>query len=195
MQLVLASSSRYRRALLERLALPFTWTSPEVDERPHPGEPIRDLVGRLARAKAMTVARSLSDALVIGSDQAASHGTKLLTKPGTERAAVEQLVSMSGATATFYTAHCLLNTRTGATREAVETVTVTFRRLTRAEVEDYVARERPLDAAGSFKAEGLGIALFERIESHDPTTLIGLPLIRLTEFLSAEGMPVLAPRG
>jgi septum formation protein len=191
MQLVLASSSRYRCELLARLGLAFTSVSPDIDERPRPNETARELVERLARMKADAVAPRYPDALVVGSDQVAVHREALLTKPGTEETAVEQLVALSGATATFYTSLCVLNTLTGNVRAAVETVDVTFRRLTRNEIVDYVKREQPLDAAGSFKSEGLGIALFERVESHDPTTLIGLPLIRVTEFLTQEGMPVL----
>lgn len=192
MQLILASSSRYRRELLGRLGLPFASMSPDVDEARTPGEAPRSLVARLSREKAAAVATRVSDALVIGSDQVAACGDAVLTKPGSEANAIDQLTRMSGATATFYTGLCLLNTITGTAQEAVETVDVVFRRLSREEIVDYVRRERPLDSAGSFKSEGLGIALFERIVSTDPTTLVGLPLIRLTEMLAAEGMFVLA---
>jgi MAF protein len=192
MQLVLASSSRYRRELLGRLGLPFAAMSPDVDEARLPDEAPRALVARHSRAKAAAVGAQISDALVIGSDQVAACGDAVLTKPGSEANAIDQLTSLSGATATFYTGLCLLNTVTGRAREAVETVEVVFRKLSREEILDYIGRDRPLDSAGSFKSEGLGIALFERIVSTDPSTLVGLPLIRLTEMLAAEGMFVLA---
>jgi septum formation protein len=191
MQLVLASSSRYRRELLARLGLPFTTHVPDIDESPLANEGAPALVARLARRKAEAVAAVKADALVIGSDQVAVAGGALLNKPGSERAAIAQLTAMAGSTATFYTGLCVVNSRSGAVHTAVETADVTLRALSAAEIADYVAREQPLDSAGSFKSEGLGIALFARVRSDDPTTLIGLPLIRVIEFLALEGMPVL----
>ena len=191
MQLVLASSSRYRRELLERLGIPFTTRSPNIDESALSGESAPALVARLARLKAEAVARAISDAVVIGSDQVALANGSILNKPGTVDAAVAQLSAMAGSTVTFYTGLCVVNARTGAAHTAVETVDVTLRRLTRSEIVDYVAREAPLDSAGSFKSEGLGIALFEHVRGDDPTTLIGLPLIRVVEFLALEGIAVL----
>jgi len=195
MKLVLASSSRYRRELLERLGLPFTTRSPDIDERPLADEAPAALVARLARLKAEVVASAVPDAIVIGSDQVAFASGAVLNKPGTADAAIAQLTTMSGATATFYTGLCVINANTGAVYTAVETVEVTLRTLTCAEIVDYVAREQPLDSAGSFKSEGLGIALFESVRSDDPTTLIGLPLIRLVEFLRLEGVAVLGAGG
>src|SRR5262245_39655970 len=143
MNLVLASSSRYRRELLARLGLPFTTHSPDIDESPLPAETAFALVTRLAHLKAAAVATRFADALVIGSDQVAVANGAILNKPGTEDAAIAQLTAMSGTTATFYTALCLLNVRTHRLQTAVETVDVTLRALRRHEIVDYVARERP----------------------------------------------------
>lgn len=187
--LVLASGSPYRRLLLERLGLAFRTRAPAVDETPGPGEDPRDLAARLARSKA----RALEDeraALVIGSDQTAACAGRLHGKPGGRGPAREQLRAQSGRDVQFHTALCLLDTRTGEDRVQVETVTVTFRTLTDAEIERYLDADEPFDCAGSFKSESLGIALCERIESEDPATLVGLPLIRLCRMLREFGFEI-----
>ena len=197
MKLVLASTSRYRKSLLERLGLPFEAMAPDVDETPQPDEAPDALVARLSKAKANAVARRLTDALVIGSDQLAVVEGEILGKPGTEARAREQLALLSGRQVTFLTGLCL--TRAGAADdpdsqfELVETP-VQFRQLTEAQIADYVAREQPLDCAGAFKSEGLGIALFERLGGDDPNALIGLPLIALCSMLERAGLPVLGGR-
>jgi MAF protein len=197
MKLVLASTSRYRKSLLERLGLPFEAIAPDVDETPQQDEDPDALVARLSKAKANAVARQLTDALVIGSDQLAVVEGEILGKPGTEARAREQLALLSGRQVTFLTGLCLA--RAGATDdpdaqfELIETP-VQFRQLTDAQIADYVAREQPLDCAGAFKSEGLGIALFERLGGDDPNALIGLPLIALCSMLERAGLPVLGGR-
>jgi septum formation protein len=195
MKLVLASTSRYRKALLDRLGLPFETMAPEVDETPLPGESPEALVSRLSRAKARAVAARLENALVIGSDQLAAVDGEVLGKPGTEENARAQLARLSGKEVTFLTGLCLARTASGNTSpgedfQLVETP-VRFRQLSQAQIADYVAREQPLDCAGAFKSEGLGIALFERIGGEDPNALIGLPLIALCSMLERAGLPVL----
>ncbi|RZU45037.1 septum formation protein [Fluviicoccus keumensis] len=185
--LVLASTSRYRAELLQRLSLEFIQVQPEVEETPLPGESPHDVALRLAEAKARALATAYTDHLIIGSDQTAGCDLDIIGKPGSRDRAIGQLLRFSGRSIEFHTGLCLLNTRTGHCRTAVNTTTVTFRSLSEACAERYVDREQPLDCAGSFKAEGLGIALFSRIVSDDPTSLIGLPLITLTQFLLAEG--------
>lgn len=189
MELILASTSRYRAALLERLGLPFATVAPEVDETPRPGEAPQDLVRRLAIAKARAGAQRCPGALVIGSDQLAALDDEVLGKPGTEARAREQLARLSGRSVTFLTGLCLLDSQ----QEQVEVVEtpVRFRTLTEQQIADYVAREQPLDCAGAFKSEGLGIALFEALGGSDPNALIGLPLIALTTMLMNAGSPVL----
>ena len=191
MELILASTSRYRAALLERLGLPFSTLAPEVDETPARGEAAVDLVRRLAIAKARAGSRAYPDALVIGSDQLAVLDDAVLGKPGTEARAREQLARLSGRSVTFLTGLCLIDGRTQ--REQVEVVEtpVRFRTLSDRQIADYVAREQPLDCAGAFKSEGLGIALFEALEGTDPNALVGLPLIALTTMLTNAGLPVL----
>ena len=192
MQLILASTSRYRAALLERLGVPFSAVAPSVDESPHSGEPPRQLVARLSREKAASVAADRRGALVIGSDQVAVLDDAMLGKPGTDERARAQLSRLSGRKVCFLTGLCLLNTDTAAVQEAVIETPVWFRQLTAAQIADYVAREQPLDCAGAFKSEGLGIALFERLGGDDPNALIGLPLIELCSMLEREGIAVLA---
>ncbi len=189
--LVLASSSPYRRALLERLRLPFTSAAPAIDESPRPGEAPRALVRRLAREKAAALAADWPDALVIGSDQVAVNAGQVLGKPGSHAAAVRQLRAASGRSVEFLTAVCVLDTASGRSLIDVVTTTVVFRTLDDAAIERYLAAEQPYDCAGSFKVEGLGIALFERVTSDDPTALTGLPLIRLCGMLAACGCGVL----
>jgi septum formation protein len=189
--LVLASTSPYRRDLLERLGLPFTAVAPDVDEARHAGESARSLVVRLAEAKARAVAREYPGALIIGSDQVAAIEDRILGKPGDRERAIEQLTLAAGKTVTFHTGLCLLNSATGRACTHCELFRVRFRRLSQAQIAGYVDRERPFDCAGGFKSEGLGIALFERLGGNDPNALIGLPLIRLVEMLTREGVDVL----
>jgi len=186
--LVLASTSPYRRALLERLRLPFETAAPRVDERRNSSESPQVLVLRLAEAKARAIAETYRNALIIGSDQVACIGDEVLGKPGDREQAVAQLERASGRTLVFHTGLCLLNTMTGRAQTLVEPYRVHFRALTRQQIEGYLDREQPFDCAGSFKSEGLGIALFERVEGDDPNTLIGLPLIRLITLLESEGV-------
>jgi len=186
--LVLASSSRHRRALLERLGLPFTVVAPEIDETTLPGERPAETAVRLAEAKARAVAPKHPDALIIGSDQVAEFRGDPVGKPRDSAHALELLRAMRGHTVVFHTAVALLNARTGECRNALVDVVSSFRHLDDAALEAYLDREQPFDCAGAVKSEGLGIALFTRIASDDPTALIGLPLIRLIDLLAAEGV-------
>lgn len=186
--LVLASTSPYRRELLGRLGLPFSTARPETDETPLAGETAEALVRRLAEAKARAVAPGHPDALVIGSDQVALLDGTVVGKPGTPAAAAAQLRRASGRAVTFLTGLCLLDTARDAAAVVVEPFAVHFRTLDEARIERYLERERPFDCAGSFKSEGLGIALFERLEGDDPTALVGLPLIRLVSLLGRAGV-------
>lgn len=192
--LILASASTFRAELLSRLGLPFWTVAPEIDETPRPGEAPQALVLRLAEAKARAVAPAHPRALIIGSDQVACIDDQILGKPGDRQRAIAQLERASGRAVLFQTGLCLLNALTGRAQTLVEPFRVQFRRLTRARIEAYLDRERPYNSAGSFKSEGLGIALFERLEGDDPSALIGLPLIRLITLLESEGIdPLLAP--
>jgi len=186
-RLVLASTSRYRRELLERLRLSFDVARPEVDETALPGEAPQALAVRLAEAKARAVARTLEgDAWALGSDQVADLDGRALGKPGGREAAIAQLRAMSGDTVQFHTALCLAHAD-GRSLAAIDRTEVRFRALTEAEIERYVDAEQPFDCAGSFKSEGLGIALFEAIENRDPTALVGLPLIATCALLRQAG--------
>ena len=187
-QLVLASTSPYRRALLERLGLPFDVASPKCDETPLAGEAPQETAARLAALKAKSV--SYPDALVIGSDQVAFSQGQRLDKPGDHANATRQLRVLSGKTAEFHTAIALLDTKTGDLQQRVVPCRVIFRKLDDKTIENYLRREQPYDCAGSAKAEGLGIALIARIETDDPTSLIGLPLIALSEMLARAGIRV-----
>lgn len=187
--LILASTSVYRQALLERLGLPFATARPDVDESPRPGEAPQTLAVRLARAKAEAIAATVGPAWVIGSDQVAELDGRALGKPGTTGNAIAQLRSMSGREVRFLTALCLAGPD-GRRLEALDITTVRFRTLSGDEIARYVERERPLDCAGSFKCEGLGIALFEAIENRDPTALIGLPMIATARLLREAGFAV-----
>lgn len=186
---ILASSSPYRRELLGRLLPEFQCDSPDIDEAARPGETAEQLVVRLAREKAEAVAQRHPGSLVIGSDQAAvlADGT-VLGKPGSVDNAVAQLLRASGSRVTFLTGLCLLNSDTGNAQSCCEPYAVQFRQLDEATVRRYVEREQPLNCAGSFKSEGLGITLFEKFIGDDPNSLIGLPLIRLTDMLRNEGV-------
>ena len=190
LMLLLASTSVYRRELLARLGLPFEVFSPMVDETPLLAEAPQTTALRLAEAKARAGASALPGALVIGSDQVAEVDGERLDKPGEHARAVQQLTLLSGRWAMFHTAVVLLNTQTGAIRKQLVPTRVYFRPLNSRQIEAYLRRERPYDCAGSAKSEGLGIALIRSIEGSDPTALIGLPLIALTEMLSAEGVNI-----
>jgi septum formation protein len=190
-QLVLASSSRYRRELLARLGLAFETCSPGLDERPLAAEAPADTAARLAERKARVAAAQFPGALIVGSDQVASCGGQRLGKPGDHANAVRQLRSLSGRVAEFHTAVALLDASSGAAQCRVVPCRVVFRRLSDERIEAYLRREQPYDCAGSARAEALGIALIARMETDDPTSLIGLPLIALTEMLERAGLPVL----
>ena len=192
-RLVLASTSRYRRELLARLGLPFTVAPPDLDEAPRPGEAPAGTALRLSEAKARAVAERFPEALVIGSDQVADSGGLAIGKSGTREVAERQLRALSGQTVVFHTGVALVDAASGRCHSALVDVASTFRTLSDAEIGAYLAREAPYDCAGSVKSEGLGIALFERIVSDDPTALIGLPLIALTRLLREEGVDVILP--
>ena len=189
--LILASTSPYRAQLLGRLGLPFTAVPPKVDESPQPGEHPGLLCCRLAEAKARAVAGNHPGALIIGSDQLAVLGDRILTKPGNHARAVEQLSALSGQRVVFLTGLCLLNASSRQAQVDVVPYSVVFRELSSAAIDTYLRKDQPYQCAGSFKSEGLGIALFERMEGEDPTALIGLPLVRLVDMLAGEGVAVL----
>ncbi len=189
--LVLASTSPYRRSLLERLRVPFTTASPKVDELPRPSESPRALAQRLAVAKAEAVAKLHPGAWVIGADQVAECDDDILGKPGTPERARMQLAVCSGRVVTFHTAVRLMNS-VGHAHTHVDVTRVKFRVLASEEIERYVELDQPLDCAGSFRSEGLGIVLFERIETEDPTALVGLPLLWLGGALRKVGFDPLA---
>jgi len=189
-QLILASSSRYRRELLERLALHFKAASPQCDETPLAGEAAPETASRLSILKARSLQKRFPDALIIGADQVASSAGERLGKPGDHATAARQLRSLSGKAADFHTAVALLDARKHQIQSRVVPCRVFFRKLNEKSIEAYLRREQPYDCAASAKAEGLGIALIERIETDDPTSLIGLPLIALTEMLEHAGLPV-----
>ena len=188
--LILASTSRYRRELLSRLVENFRQIAPAVDETPRPGESASVLAARLAEAKARDVAARSPGAFIIGSDQVAECDGAILGKPGNFENARVQLRNCSGRIAIFYTALCVVGDD-GKARMAVDVTRVHFRDLSAIEIDRYLEREQPFDCAGSFKAEALGIALFERIESDDPTALIGLPMIALCRLFRESGIEVL----
>lgn len=188
MNLILASTSRYRRQLLGRLRIPFTQEAPDVDESALPNESARELAVRLARQKALAVADQHAKALVLGSDQTLDCEGRTLGKAGTVSKAIAQLASLSGRSATFYTAvHATSGERHWS---HLDTTSVRFRDLSRQEIERYVDADSPLDCAGSFKAEGLGIALFDGIHSEDPTALIGFPMIAIARICREAGILV-----
>lgn len=186
--LILASTSPYRRSLLKRLRLPFKCQSPDADETPLTNEAPEDLVYRLALAKARAVSRVNQAATVIGSDQVASLDGEILGKPGNHSAATGQLRACSGRQVNFYTGLAVVNENSGFQQVHVEPFTVVFRDLSDAMIDNYLHLEQPYDCAGSFKCEGLGIALFSRLHGDDPTALEGLPLISLASMLDAAGI-------
>lgn len=190
--LILASTSRYRRELLQRLQLPFAVEAPGVDESPLPGEAPAALAARLALDKAMAVATRTPDAVVIGSDQVADLDGQPIGKPGDHDRAVQQLRQMSGRSVLFQTALAVVRARSGFQRVELASVRVSFRQLSDDEIETYLRLEQPYDCAGSAKSESLGIALLAAIDSDDPTALVGLPLIRTCELLRQAGLDPLA---
>jgi MAF protein len=190
--LILASSSIYRRQLLAKLGLAFDYISPNIDESPNSKESPQALVERLAQKKALAIAKDHPKHLIIGSDQVACLEQVILTKPGNFENAYRQLKHCSGKTVTFYTGLSLINSVNGNKQTATETFTVTFRQLSDTDIKNYLHREQPYDCAGSFKVEGLGICLFEKLSGNDPNSLIGLPLIKLIDMLHNEGVNTLS---
>lgn len=190
-QLVLASTSRYRKALLERLGLPFEIATPQADEQASAGETPAHTAARLALLKAKSLEQRFPDALIVGSDQVASCEGERLGKPGGHAAAVRQLRLLGGKAAEFHTAVVLLDCKSGETQTRVVPCRVVFRALDDERIETYLRREQPYDCAGSARVEGLGIVLIARIDTEDPTSLIGLPLIALSEMLEHAGLRVL----
>ncbi|GAB3016349.1 Maf family protein [Bowmanella dokdonensis] len=188
MSLILASTSPFRKSLLEKLGLVFETASPDTNETPLPGESARDLVRRLAESKATSVAATRTRGLIIGSDQVACLDGLIIGKPHTHEKAVQQLESCSGKAVRFYTGLCLHEVTTGKTHSHVEVFEVLFRPLSRQQIDSYLIKEQPYQCAGSFKSEGLGICLFEKLEGRDPNSLIGLPLIALTDLLREFGI-------
>ena len=191
-KLVLASTSPFRKEILTKLNMKFDTAKPNVDETAKNGENPIELVERLAIEKAKAVAKDFPNALIIGSDQVAMHEKAILGKPHTHENAIKQLTSFSGNKVSFYTGLCVYDSASGETLSLVEPFNVHFKKLTPESIEQYLLAEKPYKCAGSFKSEGLGICLFEKLEGSDPNTLIGLPLIRLTEMLKALGLDVLA---
>jgi len=190
-RIVLASTSKYRRELLDRLGLPFEVASPDVDETALPDEKPQDTAQRLALAKARTVAARYPDAIVIGSDQVAELDGQRLGKPGNHANALRQLKAMRAREVVFHTALCVYAAASGQAQTRVVPCTVRFRDFSDTQAEHYLRREQPYDCAGSARAEGLGIALIATMRADDPNALIGLPLIALTEMLAAQGVNVL----
>lgn len=189
--LVLGSTSRYRRELLERLGLPFEVAPPDCDETPLPGESAADTATRLARIKAQSLAKRFPNALIIGSDQVALLDGQQLGKPGNHERAFAQLTAMRGRTIVFHTALALHHSASGRTQEAIVPWRVTMRDYSDAEIDAYLTREQPYDCAGSAKTEGLGVAMIASMEGSDPAAIIGLPLIELCRMLREEGFPLL----
>lgn len=190
--IVLASSSPYRRELLDKLGFAYRSKKPDVDETPLPSESPEELVARLAEAKARAVAPHFPNALIIGSDQVAVLDGEILGKPGTKARAMEQLRRASGRCVTFLTGLSLYNSATDTAQTEVVPFDVHFRTLSETMIDRYLEHEQPFNCAGSFKSEGLGIILFERLDGDDPNTLIGLPLIRLTRMLEQAGVEILS---
>ncbi len=190
-KLLLASSSPYRRKLLEQLDIEFEWASPDVDESPLPNEQPIDLVARLARTKAQTLAAQYPNHWIVGSDQVACLDHRMLGKPGNIENARRQLRGCRGRRVEFLTGLCLFNAEERHSTTLVDPFAVTFRELSDAQIDRYLIRETPFDCAGSFKVEGLGIALFEKLEGNDPNALIGLPLIQLVTLLKRANIDVI----
>jgi septum formation protein len=189
--LILASTSPYRSELLTRLQIPFQTAAPEVDETPLQNESAKQTSWRLSRAKALAVAQSYPDALIIGSDQVLLLGEQQLGKPLTHENAIQQLLLLRGKSAVFYTALTLLNSRSGNMQTQVAENKVNYRNITEAQIESYLNKEKPYNCAGSFKSESLGIAIVNSIIGDDPNALIGLPLILLVDMLQKENKEIL----
>ncbi|HRC59554.1 hypothetical protein PROAA_600002 [Candidatus Propionivibrio aalborgensis] len=187
-QIVLSSTSLFRRELLARLGLPFETANPNVDETARHGETPETTALRLSEDKARAVARQYPEALIIGSDQVAYLDGQVFGKPGTHENAARQLQTMRGRTVNFYTGLCLLNAKSGKVQLRGVPTLVTFRNLTSDEIENYLRKEKPYNCAGSAKSEGLGIAIIAKMEGEDPNALIGLPLIALCDFLRNESV-------
>ncbi len=187
-KLILASSSKYRKLLLQRYGIPFDCQSPEIDESPLPGESPAELVARLATQKAETISKENPQAIVIGSDQMAVFNGQIVGKPGSYDAALEQLTDFSGQLVEFLTAVSVQSHHIQFREQHTDSTRVLFRELEREEIERYLKKEKPFDCAGAFKAESLGIVLFESISSEDPTALVGLPLIRTAAMLRRAGL-------
>ncbi|MCK5336144.1 MAG: septum formation inhibitor Maf [Gammaproteobacteria bacterium] len=191
MQLILGSSSPFRKQLLQQLQLEFEIDSPDIDETPLDNETVEEMVLRLSIEKAAEIAKRHTNSLIIGSDQSALLNGNILHKPGNHETAVKQLQQASGQEVVFQTGLCLFNTDTGKYQSKLVPYTVTFRTLTDEMIENYLLKEMPYQCAGSFKSEGLGVALFQSMQGTDPSALIGLPLIELTNMLTKEGFSVL----
>lgn len=187
-KLVLASSSPYRRQLLQKLGMEFSWASPAINETPHPGERPEQLVLRLAEQKATALATDFHDHLIIGSDQIATLDNRIIGKPHAHSVAVEQLKAFRNKEVVFLTSLCLHNSKTGRSQLCLDSYKVKFRNLSDTQIENYLRKEEPYDCAGSFKSESMGICLFESMEGKDPNTLVGLPLIELINLLANEGI-------
>ncbi len=195
MNIFLASSSSYRKKLLKPLITDFECVAPDIDESIKPNESASNYVSRLALEKAQAVSSKIKTnqkpALIIGSDQCAVLDEKIIIKPNTPEAAFQQLKNSSGKIVIFYTGVCVINSETNTEQVDFETFQVTFRNLTDQQINAYLEKDQPYDCAGSFKAEGLGVALFKKMQGDDPSALIGLPLIKLTSMLQAEGFDLL----
>jgi len=189
--LVLASTSPYRKDVLERLHLSYQTYAPQIDETSLPDESPARLVTRLAELKAHSAQSTYPKALIIGSDQIAVIGNTILGKPGTHEQAIKQLNEASGKQVDFLTGLCLLNTDTNHAQTDIVPFSVTFRQLTQTQIENYLNLDKPYNCSGSFKSEGLGIALLSKMAGNDPTAIIGLPLIRLVQMLESEGVSIL----
>ena len=190
--LILGSTSPYRRELLQRLSVPFTTAAPDIDETRLPAESPADMVRRLSLGKAKAVAVTHTDALIIGSDQCAVLQEEVMGKPGTHANAINQLRKASGQTVTFLTGLCLYDSRDDSYQLDIVPFEVDFRTLTETEIENYLLKDQPYNCAGSFRSESLGVTLFERMRGDDPSALIGLPLIRLSQMLRQAGVDLLA---
>lgn len=188
--LILGSTSPYRRSLLERLRLPFSVATPEIDEQHRVGESADSLARRLAEAKARDVGRRHPNALIIGSDQVACIAGRIFGKPGDRAGAIAQLSEASGRKVSFYTGICLFNSQNGGMQSAVEHFALHFRDLRRDQIERYVDVDQPFSCAGAIKSEGYGIVLCSEFEGRDPNSLVGLPLIRLVGMLAVEGIEI-----
>ena len=194
MKIILASSSPYRQTILKKLQIPFTCVAPNINESAVSGESISAQVERLAKIKALAIAKTKTnvDSYVIGSDQLASFNGQVLGKPGDFDTAKQQLTRFSGQTVKFYTGLCLVHSAKNQLAQIVETFDVTFKTLTEVQISTYLRIEQPYDCAGSFKCEGLGIALFESLNGRDPNTLIGLPLIALIDLFNTLSVDLFA---